>query len=355
MKSKIVNWYDEGKKPVQPSPGFAKKSLSDHHLELMALCEYGCTYCSSNMGNFLRMKRPKIIETTQDQLGQVMLPETDPDFHIEYPDIIQYLRKQLEGKYSSYGEGQTIVASMLTDAFSPSLIQQGVTREALEILLNRTSFRIRVLTKNAAVGSPYWIDFFRSYPDRFVVGLSIGTLNNEWARRVEKLTSPPTKRAEATRRLQDAGIPTFGMLCPIFPTQYSRSPKLEELVGAIRPEYCEDVWAEPYNDRINWRHVRDGFEQESKDWHTINGMFSSDYDNGDRKGLWSEYATDLLLNIRHLAKREGWIDKLRFLLYEHDITQDDARRVRNLQGVMLQSIDETGKSKNPHFAIMQGV
>ena len=40
------------------------------------------------------------------------------------------------------------------------------------MVLDRTSFRIRVLTKNAVVGSKPWVDFFAKHGDRFVVGLS---------------------------------------------------------------------------------------------------------------------------------------------------------------------------------------
>ena len=353
MKSRTVYW--EGpRKLIQPSPGFAKKELSDYHLDLMAKCEFECTYCSSNMGNQLRVNRPRIITTTQNQLGVVMIPGRDRGFNIQYRDVLENLDRQLYNKDKSYGDGQTIVFSMLTDGFSPSLVQQRITQKALETLLERTSFRIRVLTKYAGVGNSKWIDFFGQYPDRFVVGLSIGTLDNDWAREVEIGTSPSTKRAEATRALQDAGVPTYGMLCPVLPTQYARLPLLQELVDAIRPEYCETVWAEPYNDRLNWKHVRDGFEQGSDDWRTINEMFSPDGKlPRNRRKLWSNYATDLLLDLRNIAREEGWSDKLKFLLYERDIKEEDAARIGNLEGVLLQQTNKQGESVNPHFVEMQ--
>jgi DNA repair photolyase len=49
------------------------------------------------------------------------------------------------------------------------------------------------------------------------VGLSTGTLDSEWASRVEVGTSLPAAGLKALSRLQEAGIPTYGMLCPIFP------------------------------------------------------------------------------------------------------------------------------------------
>src|SRR5262249_4936810 len=153
----------------------------------------------------------------------------------------------LRGKKFNWGEGRTAVFSMLTDGFSPSLVADGTTLKALDMMLSRTGFRIRVLTKNACVGSREWIEYFASRPGRFVVGLSIGTLDDAWSKRVEVNTSPPSQRLKALRRLQDAGVPTYGMLCPIFPDVLSTA-RLDELVTAIRPHHCETIWAEPYND-----------------------------------------------------------------------------------------------------------
>ena len=52
---------------------------------------------------------------------------------------------------------------MLTDGFSPWLVQQGHTRTALDLLIENTSFRIRILTKNAAVGSKSWVRYFADH------------------------------------------------------------------------------------------------------------------------------------------------------------------------------------------------
>lgn len=353
MKSKTV-YVEAPKKLVQPSPGFEKKLLSEYHLDMMLKCQFECGYCSTD--HYLRRFRGGVIaEATLAQLGQAMSPGKDEGFNVQYKNLVPKLRAQLNYRGKSFGYGKTLVFSMLTDGFSPFLVQQGDTKEVLEMLVDKTSFRIRVLTKNAAVGSRNWINFFSNYSERFVVGLSLGTLDNEWAHRAEKYTSPPTKRAEATRRLQDAGVPTFGMLCPIFPTQYARLPMLEELANSIRPRYCEDVWVEPYNDRLNWERARDSFDEGSENWETINQMFSSNgrKPNGRGKEMWSRYATDLLLNIREIAEEGEWSDKLKFLLYEHDITESDAAKIADLKGVMLQSdTNEDGRSKSPYFAKM---
>jgi DNA repair photolyase len=183
----------------------------------LALCEFGCEYCSSNWGNYLRIRREQFAELTEAQLGKRTYPDNDPDLIFIWPDILTHLHRQLEKKPPNWGAGRTLVFSMLTDGFSPLLVQEKTTEAALQMLIERTSFRIRVLTKNAVVGTEKWITFFKGHPNRFVIGLSTGTLGDEWAKRVEIKTSIPSARLRALANLQDAGIPTYGILCPVFP------------------------------------------------------------------------------------------------------------------------------------------
>ena len=49
--------------PIRPSPGFAKKELSTYKLDIMALCGFGCSYCSSNSGNYLRIHRERFPDS----------------------------------------------------------------------------------------------------------------------------------------------------------------------------------------------------------------------------------------------------------------------------------------------------
>ncbi len=261
MKNQVV-YVNSVKDPVKPSPGFAKKRLSTYKLDIMALCGFGCRYCSSNAGNYLRINRRPFAEETERQIGQRLLPAQEPSLTFEWPDVIVNLERQLERRRQAWGRGETLVFSMLTDGFSPRLVKAGTTRKILEMILERTSFRIRVLTKNAIVGSPQWLEFFAAHQDRFVVGLSIGTLSDDWARRIEVGTSLPSARLRALRKLQESGIPTYGMLCPIFP-DVMEGGSLERLVDCISPHEVEHIWAEPYNDRVNWATVREGYDEET--------------------------------------------------------------------------------------------
>jgi DNA repair photolyase len=333
---------------LPPRP--AAQLLADHKLDLMGLCGYGCAYCSSNAGNYLRIRRTDFARLTEEQLGVRTYPAEDPTLMFVWPDVLEKLEAQLARKPTSWGTGRTLMFSMLTDGFSPWLVEQGITRAALDRLLDRTSFRIRVLSKNAAVGSPEWVSFFSRHRERFVIGLSVGSLDDAWARAVEVGASPPSARRRALRALQAAGVPTFGMLCPMFPDTLETGG-VERLLDAIDPDTVEHIWAEPYNDRFNWRAVRAGYRVESPSWR----WFSDVYERGD-KAAWSRYATELYVRLRDEARRRGVVPKLRYLLYEDTITEHDAEAFRGLEGVLLQAKPAPdGRSRNPFLARYQGV
>ena len=333
---------------IKDSPGFQKKGLADFKLDALALCGFGCRYCSSNFGNYLRIRREVFADATQQQLGTRLYPNTTPELTLEFPDVVGQLERELAAKRKSFGQGKTLVFSMLTDGFSVNLVREGTTKTLLELLLNCTSFRIRVLTKNAIVGSDVWISFFNAWPGRFVVGLSTGSTNDQWAKLVELGTSIPSARLRALKNLQEAGVPTFGMLCPVFPDVLVNG-QLERLIDAVNPAACEDLWAEPYNDRVNWKQVRSGYATDSAghDWLT------DVYENRNTN-RWSEYALELYQRVRAKAERDGWLPKLQYLLYEHDVANDHVAGFGDLSGILLQSKpDGAGVSSHAGFANVQ--
>lgn len=346
MQLDIVQ-FPHRKAIIAPS-SWPKKQLADVHVEALLLCQYKCRYCSSNSGRHLKTIRHEIEEAVHQVTGSSFDPHRADNLAISFDDVVQALESQLSQNCRKPGEGKTLVYSQLTDGFSPIVLRNGTTRRILELLVEKTKYRIRILTKNPIVGTSNWINFFASHPERFVVGLSIGTLNDKLGRRLEKGTPRPSSRISAMCALQDAGVPTFGMLCPMFP-QVLQGDELEQLIKAIRPVRCENVWAEPYNNRQNWQHARECFEPQSYVWNWMSQV----YGDAD-KALWSRYATDLYTRIRDTARHDAWIDRLRYLLYEDQITSADADQFSGLEGVLLQSKDTgQGISRNPRFAQLQ--
>lgn len=353
MKNVVIT-VPPTKSLLKRSPGFEKKTLSEYKLDLVALCSFGCAYCSSNWGNYLRINRKRFANSAEQQLGRRMYPDLNPEFMIRFEDVIPALESELRRKRPDFGADQTLVFSMQTDGFSPPLVADGTSRSALDLLLARTAFRIRILTKNSVVGSPEWVRFFSSNKNRFVVGLSVGTMDNEWARAVERGTSLPSARLQALRALQDAGVPTFGMLCPVFPHVLA-GDGIEALIRAIRPELCEDVWVEPFNDRVNWKNVVQALDAAGPAGRRDRDVLKRAYELGN-SGVWSAYATELYVRTRAIARRDGWVSKLKFLLYEKLINERDAAEFAGLEGVLLQGTrDDDGVTQNAHLAMHDSV
>lgn len=345
MQSKIVE-VPHQKQIIAPSKWPVKK-LADVHVEALQYCEFGCRYCSSNAGMHLRMRKQSLEQAVREQTGDGFNPHAS-NVAIRFKRVVDALRSELNTHQSKPGRGKTLVYSQLTDGFSPIVERDGTAREILDLLIDKTDYRIRILTKSSAVGHKKWVKYFASHRERFVVGLSIGTSDDAFAKRLEVGTSTPTARIKALHALQDAGVPTYGMLCPVFP-KVLYDGEIKELVDAIRPQFCEHVWAEPYNERHNWMHVRDCFDHAS-DTHR---WMTQVYEEGN-KALWSRYATELYTSLYGMAQSDRWTDKLRYLLYEADINGEDARCFDGLDGVLLQSKPgDNGLSQHPQFRRMQ--
>jgi len=338
---------------LKESKGFVKKELSEHKVDLMALCGFGCRYCSSNEGKFMLTNWDsglKFKQYAEKQLGKPLTLKDCPAMTFEYSDVVSKLETDLRKRSWEFGKGKVLIFSQLTDGFSPRLVSNGTTKRALELLIDMTSFKIRVLTKNAIVGEPEWVKYFLEHQDRFTVGLSTGSLDDKWSRKMELGTSPPSERLSALKNLQDAGVSTYGMLCPVFPDTLM-DDRIIELIEQINPDAVDYVWAEPYNDRDNWKLVQKSYPEGSKYYKWFDDAFSP----GDNDA-WSEYATSLYDQLAAHAQQNGWIDKLKYLLYEKKLSDGDARHLLDKPSILLQDIDKkTGLSQHAVIAAKQMV
>lgn len=329
------------KDPIKKSPGFEKKELATWKLDIMGWCQASCLYCSSPSGNYLRINRERFADLTEEQTGQRLYPGVDPALTLRWGDFEERLDAQLKTKSVFWGADKTLMFSQLTDAFSPWAVKSGLTRRTLEKVLRRTAFRIRILTKFDYVGRPEWIDLFKAHPGRFIVGLSIGTLDDAWARKVELGTSSPSARLRALHRLQDAGVPTFGMLCPVFPDVLAGNG-VEQLVEVIRPDRCETVWSEPFNDRANWRRIAEQAYE-----GTAREVFHSHFLGSTSAAVWSAYATALYQRVGIALGYAGAMRKHRYLLYQDTMTERARLALKDAPGVLFQSDETKGKKSLP--------
>ena len=161
-------------------------------------CEHGCSYCYARpYHEFLGMNAGIDFET------KILVKE----------DAARRLREQLS---NSRWLPETIAISGVTDCYQPAERKYRITRGCLEVLLEAKN-PTGIITKNALVTRDIDILAAMAKDNLVHVFLSITTLDQELARKMEPRTSNPQARLKAVQELTEAGIPVGVMTAPIIP------------------------------------------------------------------------------------------------------------------------------------------
>jgi DNA repair photolyase len=161
-------------------------------------CEHGCIYCFA---------RPS---------HAYMGLSAGLDFEARLfakPDAARLLEREISRP--GY-QPKTIAIGTNTDPYQPIEKQWRIMREILEVL-EAAKHPVAIVTKSALVTRD--IDILSRMASRGLakVALSITTLDRKLARTMEPRAATPTKRLEAIRDLNAAGIPASVMVAPIIP------------------------------------------------------------------------------------------------------------------------------------------
>jgi len=148
-------------------------------------------------------------------------------------------------------EPQTIYMGMNTDPYQPCEKTYQQTRQVLELLAKR-GFSVCVLTKSGLVARD--IDLFKRMPGSSA-GISIAFQDERIRQLFEANTQPTQKRIEALKKLKQARIETYALICPVMPFLTD----VERLIEMVKP-YADTIWVYPLSmekekDR-NWQNVR---------------------------------------------------------------------------------------------------
>ncbi len=183
-------------------------------------CQHGCIYCYAEF--MIRFTGHK-----GDKWGQFLDIKTF-DFNKIKPK-----------KY----DGKKILLSSVTDPYLPLEKKYQNTRKILEKLVG-TSAEISILTKSKLVVRD--IDLFKKF-ERIRVGISINTLNDEFARVIERAASKPTERLDAVKKVSEAGIETYVFISPFFPEITDFKAIIEEAVDYTDKFSFENLNFRPHN------------------------------------------------------------------------------------------------------------
>jgi len=200
-------------------------------------CEHGCSYCYARPSHeYLGLSAGLDFES------KVFVKTRAPEL------LRQWLNRDR-------WQPEMICFSGITDCYQPAERRFRLTRGCLEVALEARQ-PVGIITKNALVVRD--IDLLREMAQLRIVSvsLSITTLDEELARRMEPRTSSPSARLRTISELAAAGVPTRVMTAPIIPgLNDSEIPQLLKaaseagaeaagfvllrLSGSVRPVFLE--------------------------------------------------------------------------------------------------------------------
>ena len=183
-------------------------------------CQHGCIYCYAEF--MIRFTNHK-----GDKWGQFLDVKTFD------------LNKIKPEKYT----GKRLLLSSVTDPYLPLEKKYQNTRKILEKLVD-TKAAVSILTKSKLVVRD--IDLFKKF-ENIRVGISISTLNEEFAKIIERAASKPLERLEAIKQISEAGIETYTFISPYFPEITNYKDIIEEAKGYSNRFSFENLNFRPHN------------------------------------------------------------------------------------------------------------
>jgi DNA repair photolyase len=161
-------------------------------------CEHGCIYCYARPTHeFLGFSAGQDFET------KIMVKENAPIL----------LRRELE---NPRWQPKVVAMSGVTDCYQPAERRLQLTRACLEVFAEYRN-PVVIITKNHLVTRDKDLLAALARNQASAVYLSVTTLDQELAKRLEPRASPPSRRLAAVRELAQAGVPTGVLVAPIIP------------------------------------------------------------------------------------------------------------------------------------------
>ena len=139
--------------------------------------------------------------------------------------------------------GVVILSPIVDPLANIELMEESL--QMILLIMELTGWNVRILTKSMLIRK-LANRIPAEFRHRVIYGLSIGILDDELAKMVEKLTSSPKLRIEAYREFQRNGLRTYSMHCPILP-QSDYPAYAERLAASMNWEADELIWGEALN------------------------------------------------------------------------------------------------------------
>lgn len=283
------------KSGIKRTPEFEKKKLASFAVNVGTKCGHDCLYCST--GAMLRM-HPSFKACGEDPFG-FGYAIVDPDM----PDRVAKDAHRLRNR-------GLVQLCTTVDAWAPEAQEHQLGRRCLQAILMMAAWKVRVLTKNAAIQEGF--DLIQTYRDRVLVGLSITATpeKSHLMQIIEPNASSNCDRAAALKEAASRHLRTYAMFCPLLPGIADAPDQIDQLVKLAVECRAEEIFVEAVNPRgPGLRLCQEALEAKGfpVEAAAIARIRSREH--------WSQYVVDLIANVQRSVRRQSDIAKLRFLLY----------------------------------------
>ncbi len=262
-------------------------------------CAFSCPFCYVDN---LFARQPGMLA------AKAHLGLTHEQMVIRRQDAVEKLKSELltpkRKKPKAICHEEHVIYSSPTVDCAANVTLAKETLEMCMVVLDYTVWEIRLLSKSPLLA---WIAdrIPEKYRQRMIYGFSTGVLDDQFGK-YETGTALVSRRLRALHRLQDEGMRTYGMICPI-PPQRDYATFVADMAEAIRIDRCEHVWAEVINARgASMRRTCQRFEELGFQWESAMLKKLA----GDQE-LWESHAQAAFEAIHAVTPA----DKLRFLQY----------------------------------------
>lgn len=287
--------YYSGKTGIGRTKAFEKKLLAEYSVNIGNICEFGCSFCY--VPSITRKQK-----TVRDVLDEGYSID-EFSLYRERENVLKTVKKDLE-KFNSDDTSTVIFCTTCDPCATKEHTNTSI--EAMKIILENSNLQIRVLSKSTLIKNI--AESLSSYKNRITYSLSTGTSIEEISETIEKNASTIKERVKTLHWLQDNNYRTYGMICPVLP---SETKYAKELLDQVRPSICEDVWVEPINVRgksINntFNKLKNaGLEEHAEELKKVIGD----------KDKWIEYSKKLFLAFKSEMRQRNQLEKLHYLQY----------------------------------------
>lgn len=189
-------------------------------------CEFGCRYCYARYTHeFMEIRKPEDFEKI-----------------IFIKQNAAWMLRQELGKIKP---GEEIALGTATDPYQPIERRAGITRSLLEVLAEKSGFRIGIVTKSTLIERDIDLLTQIAAKNQLTIHLTITTADPQLARILEPRAPRPDLRLKTVKRLREAGLRT-GILCsPIFPGITDSFPALNTMAAKAHQADASFLYAQP--------------------------------------------------------------------------------------------------------------